>query len=117
MTEVNFDELIKKFNKNKKDLPKRYKYKFEINRKKNDYLSLDIKYLKKNTTVFGLNFTIDNLTNNHRIIESPVYFEIINKQKHYFPGDGKQHNFNLKNYEKFFINFIYLSIKFAWEDL
>ena len=56
-------------------------------------------------------------TNNHRIIESPVYFEIINKQKHYFPGDGKQHNFNLKNYEKFFINFIYLSIKFAWEDL
>ena len=117
MTEVNFDELIKKFNKNKKDLPKRYKYKFEINRKKNDYLSLDIKYLKNNIIVFGLNFTIDKLTNNHRIIETPVYFDVTpNNQKQYFVGDSKEDKFTLKKCEKYFMTFIYSSIKFAWED-
>ena len=36
---LSFNELINKFNKNKKYLSKKYKYKFKISKDKNDVLS------------------------------------------------------------------------------
>ena len=119
---LSFNELINKFNKNKKYLSKKYKYKFKISKDKNDLLSLGIHYIRKiekyNFTVFELVFSIDKITNKHKIIEIPIYYgKTPNNQIDRVVGDIKESKFNIKKYEKYFEIFLYLSIKYSWDNL
>ena len=110
MEKRELDLFIDKFKKIKKNLPKKYKYQLTIDREKNKYLSLTIHLKTKEVVIYSLDFTIDEITNKHRITESPVYYEMVNGNKHYRVGDGWEHKFKLSVSKKYFEKFMDLIV-------